>query len=64
MDKLTLKIQGMDCASCAAVIEHNLKKEKGVAQANVNFASEKAYLDINSKEKNADKIKKVVKGLG
>ena len=31
MEKVTLKIQGMDCASCAAVIEHDLKKQKGIS---------------------------------
>ncbi len=63
-EKVTLKIEGMDCASCAAVIEHNLKKEKGVSSANVNFATEKAYLDIDPNEISKDKIKKVVKDLG
>ncbi len=62
--KVTLQIQGMDCASCAAVIEHNLKKEKGVVSASVNFASEKAYLDVDSDKTNVDTIKKVINGLG
>jgi len=30
MEKTTLKIGGMTCASCASVIEYGLKKEKGI----------------------------------
>jgi len=64
MEKKTLKIIGMDCASCAAVIEHDLKKEKGVSSANVNFAMEKAYVEYDPKESSPEKIKKVIKDLG
>jgi Cu+-exporting ATPase len=62
--KTTLKVGGMDCSSCAAVIEHNLKKKKGVASANVNFATEKAYLEFNPEEIKVDDIKKEIKDLG
>ncbi|OGZ79647.1 MAG: copper-translocating P-type ATPase [Candidatus Staskawiczbacteria bacterium RIFOXYB1_FULL_37_44] len=62
--KITLKISGMDCASCAAIIEHSLKKEKGVASASVNFASEKVYLDIDPEKTSEDKVKKVISDLG
>lgn len=64
MSKITLQIQGMDCASCAAVIEHSFKKEKGVNSANVNFATEKAYLEFDSEKTNVDNLKKVIEGLG
>src|SRR3989344_3733872 len=62
--KVALQIIGMDCASCAAVIEHSLKKEKGVISANVNFATEKAYLEFDSEKTNADNLKKIIKDLG
>jgi len=45
--KVDLPIKGMSCVSCAQTIEKNLKKKKGVHAANVNFASEKAYVDFN-----------------
>jgi len=64
MDKKVLKINGMTCASCAAVIEYGLKKEKGVNSANVNFATEKLYLDIDPEKTDIDKIKNKVKDLG
>jgi Cu+-exporting ATPase len=62
--KITLNIEGMTCASCASVIEHGLKKEKGVSSASVNLATEKAYVEFNEAETNIDKIKKNVEGLG
>ncbi|HAH21765.1 MAG: copper-translocating P-type ATPase [Omnitrophica WOR_2 bacterium GWF2_43_52] len=46
MEKITLIISGMHCASCAGNIEGALKKTKGVISAHVNFAMEKAYIDF------------------
>lgn len=62
--KAILQIQGMDCASCAAVIEHDLKRAKGIASASVNFATEKAYLEFNPAEIKVEDIKKNIKDLG
>ncbi|MDP2909732.1 MAG: cation transporter, partial [bacterium] len=64
MQKIILKIQGMDCASCAAVIENTLKKEKGINSVNVNFAVEKAYLEFDSAEISIARIKKIIESLG
>jgi Cu+-exporting ATPase len=64
MEKTILKIQGMDCASCAAVIEHSLKKEKGVVSASVNYATEKAHLEFEPAQTNIEKVEKVIKDLG
>ncbi|WP_304458195.1 heavy metal translocating P-type ATPase [Alicyclobacillus sendaiensis] len=40
--ELTLPIEGMTCAACAARIEKNLSKLPGVQEVNVNLASERA----------------------
>lgn len=64
MEKKILKIEGMDCASCAAIIEHSLKKEKGVNSVNVNFATEKAHLEFNPAETNLANLQKIIKDLG
>lgn len=39
---LTLDVQGMTCAACARRIERALKKQPGVSEAVVNYATEKA----------------------
>ncbi len=45
--KITLPITGMTCANCAANIERGVKKMEGVADVNVNFASEKASISFD-----------------
>jgi len=62
--KIILKIQGMDCASCAANIENVLKKEAGIKSANVNFASEKLYLEFDEIEIGIARIKNIIEKLG
>jgi Cu+-exporting ATPase len=42
--KIVLPIAGMHCASCAILLERSLQKVKGVRQANVNYATEKAII--------------------
>ncbi|MDP2930392.1 MAG: heavy metal translocating P-type ATPase [bacterium] len=64
MEKTILKISGMDCASCAAVIENALRKEEGIRSISVNFATEKAYLEFDPVEISVARIKKIVEELG
>ena len=63
-NKITLKIGGMTCASCASVIEYSLKKEKGINSASVNLASEKAYIDFDTEKISEKDIRKAIKDLG
>ncbi|MFZ9264893.1 MAG: cation transporter, partial [Polynucleobacter sp.] len=44
---VTLKIDGMTCASCVARVEKSLLKVDGVDVASVNLATEKAQIRIN-----------------
>ncbi len=44
--KITLAISGMHCSACAVNIEKNLKKVQGVKEANVNFATERATVNV------------------
>ncbi len=64
MTKITLKISGMHCASCAANIESTLKKEEGIKSINVNFAAEKAYLEFDPIEISVARIQKIIEKLG
>lgn len=45
--QVILPVTGMTCANCAATIERNLKKEKGVASAIVNLSSERAIVEFD-----------------
>jgi len=64
MEKTILKISGMHCASCSAIIENTLKNEGGIKSINVNFATEKAYLDFDPIEISIARIVKVIEKLG
>ena len=48
--KVTIPITGMTCANCAMNIERNVGKLEGVAEANVNFASEQAVVSFDPKQ--------------
>jgi Cu+-exporting ATPase len=43
----TIGVAGMHCAACVAAVERALKKVDGVADARVNFASEKATIEFD-----------------
>ncbi|MDH3422385.1 MAG: heavy metal translocating P-type ATPase [Gemmatimonadota bacterium] len=43
----TLPITGMTCANCASTIERTLRKTAGVADASVNYASERATVHFD-----------------
>jgi copper chaperone CopZ len=43
--KKTYKLEGLDCANCAAKIENAIKKLKGVSSATVNFMSTKMTIE-------------------
>jgi Cu+-exporting ATPase len=64
MEKTILKISGMHCASCATLIETTLRKEEGIKSANVNFATEKLYLEFDPIEISIARIKKIIEDLG
>ncbi len=42
-----LSVEGMTCVSCASRIEKKLKAVPGVKEASVNFASQKAYVQLD-----------------
>ena len=62
--KISLGIVGMSCTSCAQTIEKALKEHVGVEQANVNFASEKAYLIYDPKATNKKELIETVRDAG
>lgn len=58
--KKVLKIEGLDCAHCAAEVERGISKIEGVINAKVNFLTEKMVIETN--EEDFEKIlKEVVK---
>lgn len=63
-DKVTLKLQGMTCASCAANIEKILNKTEGVISVSVNFPLEQAVVEFDSSRISVREIIAAVQGIG
>src|SRR5437868_15017601 len=59
-----LALEGMTCASCAMRIEKGLKKVKGVIDANVNLATEKAAVIYDPMQTNLEQIVQKVETVG
>jgi Cu+-exporting ATPase len=60
----SLQITGMTCAACANRIEKGLKKLEGVADANVNFALEKASVTYNPSQISVSAMEEKILDLG
>ncbi|PHX57016.1 Cu(2+)-exporting ATPase [Tychonema bourrellyi FEM_GT703] len=64
MDNLTLKLQGMSCASCASSIEQAIKSVPGVIECNVNFGMEQASIQYDSQTTSLATIQEAVDAAG
>ncbi|OJF90177.1 heavy metal translocating P-type ATPase [Alkalibacterium sp. 20] len=63
-EKITLKVEGMTCTTCANTIEKGLRSISGVNLANVNFAAEKATVEYNPKKVRLLDMQKKISELG
>ena len=60
----TLGVKGMDCASCAASIEHVVRKIEGVLNVTVNYPTEKLVVEYDSDLTSRSAIVRGVSKLG
>ncbi|MBZ4686382.1 MAG: copper/silver-translocating P-type ATPase [Clostridiales bacterium] len=63
-EKITFRVKGMNCVSCAGKIEKGLQKLDGVQAAGVNFATEKVSIEYIPQRIGPDKFFQVVEDLG
>jgi len=63
-EKVTIKVGGMSCAMCVKAIEDVLGKLDGVSSANVNLASEKAYVTYNPRMVTVADMRDAINDLG
>jgi Cu+-exporting ATPase len=63
-ERVELPIQGMTCQSCATRVEHALAKVPGVAEAGVNFASNRATVVYDPATADRETLTAAVSGLG
>ncbi len=62
--QIEIPVTGMTCANCAANIERGLKKVDGVADASVNFASERASVTYDPDRIPATEVLGKIEKLG
>lgn len=61
--KSKFKIEGLDCANCAAELESAIKKIEGITEVSISFMTERLVLEYNGnmKDEIIEKMKKVIK---
>src|SRR3989338_8886547 len=64
MSKLSFPIIGMHCASCARLIERQLKTTPGVIDAAVNYGSEQAAVEFDESACDKEILAKSVESAG
>ena len=60
----SLRIDGMDCPTCAVVIEHALQRMDGVLEASVSYAAERLRLEYDSEKIARPAIVQRIQALG
>ena len=63
-EKITLQIEGMTCASCAAHVEKALKGVQGVKESYVNLATEQAKVRLETPSVDLKSLVAAVSGAG
>jgi Cu+-exporting ATPase len=63
-EKVTFKITGMTCSSCANRVEKGLNKVPGIYSAAVNLGAEKVTIEYNEAEITTGQMKESVEKLG
>lgn len=62
--KKSFPVTGMSCASCALSIEQHLATQKGVSEANVNFANATLQLSYSPSTTNEQQLQAAVQSIG
>ena len=61
---VVVKVGGLHCASCVAKLENSLKAHKGILEANVNLATNKAFITFDGSIIDERKIKDIISNTG
>jgi Cu+-exporting ATPase len=65
MKTVTLKIEGMHCASCPIMIEGTIEDTlQGVTSAKASYLNQECVVEYDEKQVNTEKIVKAIEGIG
>lgn len=62
--KITLKVEGMSCASCPATVKSALKRLPGVISADVSYKEKKATISYYDGKVTVEKMIKAIEDAG
>lgn len=60
----SIPIENMDCSDCSLVIEHSVGRMEGVLSVNINYPTEKMWIEYDNHKINRASIEKRVRSLG
>ena len=60
----SIPVEGMDCSDCAIVLEHSIGRMEGVLSVNVNYATEKLWIEYDNQKVNRRLIEHRIRSLG
>ena len=64
MTKLVLKVKGMHCASCSALIDKLIGKQPGVISIKTNYGAEKTAIEFDETKITLEKVDELLHKLG
>ena len=63
-ERLELRVEGMNCASCVAAVERSIARLPGIGSATVNLATERVAVDYASDAVSPARIKDAIREAG
>ena len=64
INKISLKLRGMSCASCASNVEKAIATVPGVSLCNINFGAERAAIEYDSRQTSVQEIQEAIEKAG
>jgi copper chaperone CopZ len=61
---VTIKLSGLDCASCVINIDGSLEDSEGIIEARTDYANERAVVTFDASIITEQRILSIIKGTG
>lgn len=61
---VTIRVEGMECANCAASVTKKLKATAGVEEVQVNLEKKEAWVKFDDEKTNVAKLREVINSTG
>ncbi len=63
-EKITFKLSGLHCSSCAMSIDNALEEIPGVLETNTSFAKSETRVSFDPTKTNQEELKRAIQGAG